>query len=277
VAQRGAGFEALHSALRDSQRPAAARWELPRTLAEFDPSDALPALLATLTEERDGMLRFRTIRALETLVAKHPTVHPDRRTLNRVISGTVARAYRHLDARLSLERGAQLEAARTTPGHQLLLHVLRSKQRNATGRVLRLLGLAHPAADMAEILRGLRTGTPKLVSNSVELLGSLLEQPLRAAVLGLVEELPDPERLAASGSYYRPARRSYEAQLEQLLSGESPALQDFTAFHVAELGLAQLAPLIAALADADPSRGDLTRALTRLGPVIRGDGELVPC
>jgi len=277
VAQRDAGFEAVHAALRDPQRRQSSRWELPRTLAEFDPSDALPALLATLTEERDGMLRFRTIRALETLVAKHPTVNPDRRTLNRVISETVARAYRHLDARLSLERGAQLEAARATPGHELLLHVLRAKQRNATGRVLRLLGLAHPAADMAEIRRGLRSGTTKLVASSVEILGSLLEQPLRGAVLGLVEELPDTERLAAAGSYYRPARRSYEAQLERLLSGESPALQDFAAFHAAELGLTQLSPLIAALAEADPSRGDLTRALLRLGPAIRGDGELVPC
>lgn len=277
IAHRGAGFDAVHAALRDARRRTSLRWELPRTLAEFEPSDALPVLLAALTEERDGMLRFRVIRALETLVAKHPTVTPDRRTLNRVISDTVARAYRHLDARLSLERGAQLEAARSTPGHELLIHVLRSKQRNATGRVMRLLGLAHPAADMAEIRRGLRTATPKLVANSVELLGSLLEQPLRGAVLGLVEDMPDTERLAAAGPYFRPARRDYQAQLGYLLSGESPALQDFTAFHVAELGLTQLSPLIAALAQADPERSDLARALTRLGPVIRGDGELVPC
>jgi AAA family ATP:ADP antiporter len=277
VAQREAGFEAVTAALRDGQRRASLRWELPRTLAEFDPEDALPVLLSTLTEERDGMLRFRTIRALETLVAKHPTVNADPRTLNRVITDTVARAYRLLDARLSLERGAQLAPARATAGHELLVHVLHAKQRNAIGRVLRLLGLAHPAADLAEIRRGLRSGMPKLVANSVELLGSLLEQPLRGAVLGLVEELPDGERLVAAGTYHRPARRNYEAQLEQLLSGESPAVQDFTAFHVAELGLTQLSPLIAALAEADPSRGDLTRALTRLGPAIRGDGELVPC
>lgn len=276
VAHREAGFDGTNAALRDLGRPASARWELPRTLADFDPSSALPALLSALTEERDGMLRYRIIRALETLVAKHPTLDPDRRTLGRVITETVARAYRHLDARLSLERGAQLTAARATPGHELLLNVLRAKQRNATGRLLRLLGLAHPAADMAGIRRGLRSGAPKLVASSVEVLGSLLEQPLRGAVLGLVEDMPDSERLAAAAPYYRPARRDYEALLEHLL-GESPALQDFTAFHIAELGLSRLSPQIAALAEIDPDRADLTRALARLGPVIRGDAELAPC
>jgi hypothetical protein len=277
VAHGRAGFEAIHATLRDVARPPASRWELPRALAEFDPSDALPALLEALTSERDGMLRYRIIRALETLVAKHPTLSPDPRTLDRVIAETVGRAYRHLDARLSLEHGAQLEAARVTPGHELLVHVLRAKQRNATGRVMRLLGLAHPAADVAGIRRGLRSGAPKLVANSVELLGSLLEQPLRGAVLGLVEDMPDAERLAAAGSYHRPARREYDAVIEQMLSSDSESLQDFAAFHAAELGLTQLSSLIAQLAEGDPERADLRRALARLGPVIRGDAELAPC
>jgi AAA family ATP:ADP antiporter len=276
VAHRDLGFDATNAALRDAGRPASSRWELSRALADFEPSNALPALLSALTEERDGMLRYRIIRALETLVATHPTLQPDRRTLGRVIDETVARAYRHLDARLSLERGAQLVAARATPGHELLLNVLRAKQRNATGRLLRLLGLAHPAADIAGIRRCLRSRTPKLVASSVELLGSLLEQPLRGAVLGLVEDMPDTERLTAAGSYYRPARRDYEALLEHLL-GESPALQDFTAFHIAELGLSRFSSQIAALAEVEPGRADLTRALARLGPAIRGDAELVPC
>jgi hypothetical protein len=277
VAHGRAGFEAIQAALRDATRPPASRWELPRALAEFDPGDALPALLEALTSESDGMLRYRIIRALETLVAKHPTLVPDPHTLDRVIAETVGRAYRHLDARLSLERGAQLEGARATAGHELLVHVLRAKQRNATGRVLRLLGLAHPAADVAGIRRGLRSGAPKLVANSVELLGSLLEQPLRGAVLGLVEDMPDVERLAAAGPYHRPARREYDAVIEQMLSSDSESLQDFAAFHAAELGLTQFSSLIARLAEADPERSDLRRALARLGPVIRGDAELAPC
>jgi AAA family ATP:ADP antiporter len=271
------GFEAVQVALRAVDRPFSIRWELPRTLAGFEPSDCVPVLLGQLTQERDGMLRYRIIRALEILVAQHPTLTLDRRTLSRVISDTVARAYRYLDARLSLERGAQLDPARATPGYELLANVLNAKQRNATGRLLRLLGLAHPSADVAEIRRGLRSGVTKLESNSVELLGNLLEQPLRAAVLGLVEDQPDAQRLAAAGTYYRPARRDYDALLEQMLASESSAIQDFTAYHIAELGITNLRPLIATLAERDPGRADLHRALLRLGSPIRGEAELVPC
>jgi hypothetical protein len=271
------GFHAARAALGDDRLPRAVRWELPRTLGLFEASDALQALLARLTEEREGMVRYRIIRALETLVAKHPSLTLERRALERVIHDTVARAYRHLDERLILEHGAELEPARRTPGHELLLHVLQAKQRNTLGRLLRLLGLAHPSADFTSIRQSLRSLSPKTRANGVELVGNLLRQPLRAAVQGLIEEQPDSQRLAAGASFHRAARVDYEALLERMLTRESPAVQDFTAYHIAELGLSRFQPLIAAIAEADPGRGDLVRALARLDPTRHAEQELAPC
>lgn len=273
------GFAAARDALRDVSLPRALRWELPRTLALFEPGAALQALLAQLTGEPDGMVRYRIIRALETLVEQHPARSLDRRTLEGVIAETVGRAYRHLDERLVLQQGALDEPQRRTPGHELLVSVLRDKERNALGRLLRLLGLAHPAADFSSIRASLRSTSLKTRANGVELVGNVLEQPLRGAVLGLIDELPDPQRLAAAGPFYRAARLDYTALLGRMLARESPALQDFTAYHIAELGLSQFRPLIAALAEADPARADLARALTRLPGSTRGgnEPELAPC
>jgi AAA family ATP:ADP antiporter len=264
VAQPRAGFKAMQAALADDSLPQVVRWELPRTLGMFDPQDAADALLKHLSREGDGMVRYRIIRALETVQAREPTVSLDRGALDGAISQTVQRAYRHLDARLSLERGSPGGIDPKTPGQGLLLHVLRDKERNAGDRLLRLLGLAHPTADLAKIRRGLRSNAAKTRASCVELISSLLQLPLRAAVLGLIDELPDAERLALPGPFYSPARRSYEQLLEQLLGSESEALQDITAFHVAELGLSQFRPQIARLAAAASTRADLTTSLARL-------------
>ncbi|HKU36507.1 MAG TPA: Npt1/Npt2 family nucleotide transporter [Polyangiales bacterium] len=273
------GFEAVQAALSDRSLGVALRWELPRALASFAAQDAASVLLAHWGQEPDGMLRYRIIRTLEALAAREPRLALDPQLLSRAIRETLSRAYRYLDARSSLQRGAEAEPARHTPGHALLVHVLTDKEKNACGRLLRLLGLANPTADFARIRRGLRSGSEKTRAKCVELLGSSLQQPLRSAVLGLFDELPDDERLASAGEYYRARRLDYEALLEQLLAHESASLQDFTAYHIAELELTRLAPLLAALAQRQPGRADLVRALGKLGqplPPIREE-ELAPC
>jgi ATP:ADP antiporter, AAA family len=259
-----AALAALRDALRDRALPVALRWELPRTLALFPPQAAADALLAQLQVEDDGMVRYRMLRALEGVIAKHPTVQLERATLERVIAATVSLAFEHLAARLTLEAGASADERRRTPGHELLQRVLLDKEEHARDRLLRLLALAHPAADLARIRRGLRSASAKARASCVELLSNLLRPPLRAAVVGLFDDQPDGERLAAAGSFHRPARRDYEALLEHMLQSESEAVQDFTAFHVGELGLARFRPRIAAIAGSDPNRADMTRALAQL-------------
>jgi hypothetical protein len=212
-------------------------------------------------------VRYRVLRALESLVAKHPSVQLERAALDRAIADTVRLAFQHLAARLTLEAGARADERRRTAGHELLQRVLVDKEEHARDRLFRLLALAHPHADMARIRRGLRSSEPKARASCIELVGNLLRPPLRAAVVGLIDDLPDRERLAAAGPF-QPAAASipddYEGLLEHMLASESEAVQDFTAFHAGELRLARLRPQIAAIAAADPRRADMTRALAQL-------------
>ena len=61
---------------------------------------------------------------------------------------------------------------------------------------LPLLGLRHRGEDFEKIYRGLRSASPKVRASSRELLANLLDPSLREAVVGIVDDVPDTERLA---------------------------------------------------------------------------------
>jgi hypothetical protein len=137
------------------------------------------------------------------------------------------------------------------------------KERNATERLFRLLGLAHPTEDFAEIHRGL-SSTKDARATSMELIENVLDDPLRAAVVGLVDDVPGEQRLARSGKYHRALDLDYEGVLSFIIDGDSEAAADVAVFHVAELGLVSFREKIAPLTDEGGLRSDVTRALARL-------------
>ncbi len=259
-----AGLGELGRALVDASLPAPLRWQLPRAVAEFDSDRAAALLLERLPVEPDGMVRYRLIRALEAMAQRHPALALDRAALGRAARAAVARAYRCLDRRLTLERGAAASPARATPGHALLVRALRDKEADATDRLFRLLDLAHPREGFAQIYRGVRSGRSNARADGVELLHHVLRPPLRGAVVGLVDDAPDAQRLAAGEGFHAPLGLSYEGLLAHLLESSSRSLQDFALFHVGELGLgAFLEPLRARRERGDAS-SDLARALALL-------------
>lgn len=266
VAYGDEGMAFVAAALRDESLPQELRWQLPWLLQSFPPQRAAPLLLEHLAEERDGMVRYRSIRALEWLAARTPGLRLDRATLAKSIDGTVSRAYRYLERRLTLLRGADAEPARRTPGHGLLVEMLHDKEQNALGRGLRLLALLHPGERFDEIRRGLAGGV-KERAGSIELLGNLLGPPLRGAVLGLLDDLPDGERLAAGASHHRAARVEYETLLERMLDSESQGLCELTVFHIGELGLSRFRPRVEAM-EGRVSEGERARCLRRLDAVV---------
>ncbi len=266
-----AGFLAVRQALADRSLPPAVRWGLPRTLALFEPSEAARVLMDELRQEPTGVLRYRIIRALETVVALNPDVKIDRSALDPVLEDTISRAFRRLDERSILERGAAEDPRRATPGHELLRDVLADKETGLRDRLLRLLGLAHPEVDFASIRRGLRSASPKTRASSIELAASVVDQRVRAAVSALLEDIPVEDKLEVADTFHTPIDAGYEQLLEAMLTSESESMQDIVAFHIAELQLVHLRPAIQTIAEGDGSRGDAVRAAALLG------GEPVPC
>jgi AAA family ATP:ADP antiporter len=214
------------------------RWRLPRAMSELNPKLSVKVLLAWLPGEKDGSVRYQMIRELERLLRRDPKLPVDKRALGAVLEETIGRAFRYLDRRLALLRGAAEDPRRKTPGHSLLVALLHDKERNARGRLFRLLGVLYPYEDFAQIQRGL-SGTPENRATSLELIENVLNQPFRSAVLALVDDGADEQRLAYAGSYHRPLELAYDSLLLQLTESGSEAVREVARFHVAELAPGQ--------------------------------------
>ena len=256
----------LDQAMTDPEVPAKVRRHVPRTIARFDPTQAIPILLKHLPRAPDGMVRYKILRGLNRLAVEAPEVPMDPEVLGEVTQQTAQEALLALDWRMQLETGAAADARRQTPSLELLLALLRDKEQLAIERLFRLLGLRFVGEDFARIWRGLRSGDEHARASSRELLENLVQPPLRDVLLSLVAEAPDTERLARVSSFYPGEPLDYEALLAKLLSTRSESLRSLAAYYVGEVGLATMRPaLLASLPTHDQAlAGVVTRALEML-------------
>jgi AAA family ATP:ADP antiporter len=234
-----AALDFLEEALADDSLPHELRRHLPRTISLFRPANAAAVLLRRLLPENDGMVRFKILRGLGRIAADHPEVTLDRGVLDQALARTLAAAFRLVHWKLVIHEGAVADPRRATPGHELLATLLHDKERHAVERIFRLMGLRYRREDFRQIYRGLHNANPKVRAGSRELLENLLEPPLRKAVLALIDDAPDRQRLADAAPYYAAAAAAidYEALLTILLEQGGESLRCIAAYHVGELGL----------------------------------------
>jgi len=257
-------LRALTFALGSGAHSRLARWHIPETLAGFEPQRAAAVLLSHLPQEDDGMLRYRSIRALEAIMHRNPALELDKKTLEQAVASSVGRAFRYLERRLALERGAREVPARRTPGHELLLSAIKGKEANTIERLFRLLALRYPAEDFHQIFSALHSDSSRARASGQELIAQILRPPLREAVLALVDDLNDEERLNQGRAFHTPLGFDYEEQLDQMLDSSSETLQSMTVFHIGELGLRRFHDRIAALPRTETTASDIERVLSFL-------------
>jgi hypothetical protein len=217
--------------------PQQIRRHVPHTISQFAPDQATLVLQKQLLEASDGLVRFKILRALGRTAAEHPEVGLDQAALRVATERTINGAIELLYWRVNLVRGAAAEPTRLTPGHSLIVMLLRDKERHAVERIFRLLGLAFRHEDLRSIHRGLANANPKVRAGSRELLENLLAPPLRESVLGLVDDVADERRLAGLRPDLARAPIEYEALLILLCDGHRQTLRPLAAYHAREIGL----------------------------------------
>ncbi len=265
------GLAFLEDALADKALPLELRRHLPRTVSLFDPVPAAAVLQRRLLEEGVGAVRYRMLRGLNRLAAA-ADVELDPELLARATRATAEGVFRALHWRTVLESGAEQLEVRRTPGHGLLVQLLRDKEGQAVERLLRLLALQHRGEDFRDIHRGLRSQDPRARASGRELLENVLKPPLRNPILAIVSEQKDAARLAGAGELYPVRPLGYEAVLGRMLDEGGEALRCIAVHHIGELGLVSLRPRLVALAGDMPSFF-LSRVLERtLGALAREEG-----
>ena len=227
----------LGGALADRNVPQHIRRHIPHTISQFSPDRATLVLQKHLLEEPDGLVRFKILRALGRLAADHPQAALDAAVLREATDRTISAAIELLYWRINFARGAATQPDRLTPGHSLIVMLLRDKERHAVERIFRLLGLAFRHEDLRSIHRGLANANPKIRAGSRELLEHLLTPPLRESVLGLVDDVADERRLAGLRPDLARVSIGYEALLTVLGEGRRQTLRSLAGYHARELGL----------------------------------------
>ena len=182
-------------------------------------------------------------------LAAAPEVAFDPEVLRQGTDATLEGVFRLVHWRSVLERGAREAVSRATPGHGLLVQLLRDKEEQAVERLFRLLALQHRSEDFKGIYRGLRSPDARARGSSRELLENVLRAPRRAAVLAVVEEAGDEVRLARAGAAYAAQALGYEDVLALILERGGESLRCVAAHHVGEIGLRAFEPRLRSLRD----------------------------
>jgi hypothetical protein len=207
----------------------------------FPAAPAAAVLARHVLAELSGAVRYRILRGMNRLAAS-PEVRFDPALVRTATDATMGGVFRLLHWRSVLEEGTKRRPGRATPGHDLLIQLLRDKEEQAIERLFRLLALRHRGEDFKRIYRGLHSSDPRARGSSRELLENVLEPALRGPVLAVVDDGGDAARLARAGTAYVPEALEYEDVLSLILQTGGESLRCVAAHHVGELRLAALRP-----------------------------------
>lgn len=234
----------LTASLKDTELPHGIRRHLPLAIATFGTVAAADALVKHLLHETDGMIRYKILRALGRLRNEQPALPLDTGLLNQASQQTLSVAFRFMRWRRALERGAAVHPIRQTEIHEVLVMLLRDKENHALERIFRLLNLQANNDDFRHIYRGLNSPRRESRASSRELLEHLVFPPMREPLLRLIDDLYESRGAAVRPGADEEDLEAYEAVLAELVGSTTESLSSLAAYHVAELNLASLEPLL---------------------------------
>ncbi|MCJ7629385.1 MAG: hypothetical protein MUO50_13480 [Longimicrobiales bacterium] len=231
----------LEKALGDPELPHGVRRHLPQTIGEFGSPQASRVLLERLLTERDGMVRFKILRALGRWRNKQPHLPLDTPILERSLHQTLSAGFRFMSWRRDLEAGAGQALEHGPETHRVLVLLLRDKQDHALERLFRLLNLYTNNDEYRGIFRALHSPRKESRASSRELLEHLLFSPLRRPMLTLVDDLLEPPE-SYGGQEPGEDHLPYEAVLVELLGSGVESLSSLAAAQMGSLGMTHLVP-----------------------------------
>jgi hypothetical protein len=194
-----AAFDSLSAALGDETQPRRLRIHLPKTLGRFGDARAVDRLLDCIERDRDGLVRYKAIRALGILTRTQRVV-ADRVRVERLCAANLHVHFRLLALRTALAPAGEKPGreSRSLP-ERLLVRLLDDKLDHSLERAFRLLKAAHPREDVHRVHLACMSEDRYARANAGELLDTLLrhldQQPLRELLRLVADDLSATERL----------------------------------------------------------------------------------
>ena len=225
---------AVHEALLDPTRERSLRVQLPQTLANFRTRQAAELLLERVEAERDGLVRYKCIRALQRLVTNNP-IDLDRQRVEGLAQANLHEHYRVMGLRIAFPDPVEREST-----ERLLVRLLEDKLKQSLERTFRLLQIAHRRESITRVEVAARSPDRRVRANALEFIDALLSRRDQRALSQLLraacEDLPLEGRWnLASDLVPFPVYRSTPEAVEALVVDGDSTVKALAELHRAAL------------------------------------------
>lgn len=174
------------------------RLAIPKVLALIGSQRSVNLCIKNL-DQRDLLLRYEIIKALNKLRTKFPELKFNKQHLNARIMDEIEKYYRILSLLYRQKNSLSIEKATLSSKHdmsrvirarELLTIALEEKLDNNLERIFRLLGLKYPPKDLFNAYLAVKSNRSNLIANSIEFLDNILDSNLKKIFIPVVESAP---------------------------------------------------------------------------------------
>jgi AAA family ATP:ADP antiporter len=224
----------LRDYLTDTQIGADVRREIPGVLQEIG-TPAAHAVLVESVFDRDVVLRYHTIAAINRLGQAHPDRSTDRKLIESVLAAEIMGHYR------SYQVLATLEGSLDDPSNPIE-HGLRESMEKETERIFRLLKILYPQYDLHSAYVGMQSSDPVVHDNAVEFMDSVLPPEVRSLIIPLFDRnVPVRDRISTANRLLGSTVGDREEAIEVMAMSEDPWLRACAAYAIGEMRLTRFA------------------------------------
>jgi hypothetical protein len=234
-------LETLGVVLGNRSSPRPLRVHIPNSIARFGTKRAAEILLTTIEIDFDGLVRYKSIRALGRLVADH-RVRVDPIRVERLAYENTVEHFRLLGLLAALDPAPlhlPTGIVRREVTEKLLLGLLHDKLRQSLERTFRLLKIANPDEDFHRVHMAFLSEDRRARANAAEFLDVLLrkrdQERLRELLRISAEEVSVADQIARAASLLReePPPSTREGALERLAQDGDATLSALAQLHAA--------------------------------------------
>lgn len=236
----------LRDYLTDNQMPTEVRREIPKVLQAIGTPASQTVLIESVLD-RDVVLRYHTIAALNKLGQAHPERSTDRKLIELVLGAEIMGHYRSYQVLATLGTSLKDEA-------DPIAHGLNESMEKEAERIFRLLKILYPEYDMHSAYVGLQSADPVVHDNAVEFLDSVLPPEVRALIVPLFDrQVPVADRIVTANRLLGSTLTDREEAIEVMAISEDPWLRSCAAYAMGEMRLTRFAEKLDEWAnDSDP-------------------------
>ena len=237
----------LRDNLVDDTMPAEVRREIPKVLESIGTRNAQAVLVESVLD-RDVVLRYHTIAALNRLGQAHPDRGTDRKLIESVLAAEIMGHYRSYQVLGTL--GGALDESAANP----IEHGLKESMEKESERIFRLLKILYPQYDMHSAYVSLQSSDPVVHDNAVEFMDSVLPPEVRQVIIPLFDrDVSVENRIATANRMLGSSLGDREEAIEVMALSEDPWLRACAAYAMGEMRLTRFAPTLDQwAADPDP-------------------------